>query len=73
MIGGVYTPPDLRGRGYARTAVAMHLNEAQGWGIKRAVLSAANVAALKAYAAIGFTQVGEFMIIFYNTPQVAHV
>lgn len=73
MIGGVYTPSALRGRGYARAAVAMHLNEAQGWGIKRAVLSAANTAAIKAYRAIGFTQVGEFMIIFYTTPQVAHV
>lgn len=73
MIGGVYTPPSLRARGYARAAVAMHLVEARAWGIKRAVLSAANDAVIKAYRAIGFTRVGEFMVIFYTTPQVAHV
>lgn len=72
MVGGVYTPADMRGRGYARAAVAMHLAEARKNGTTRAVLSAANVAAATAYTAVGFEQVGEFMIILYDTPEVAH-
>lgn len=73
MIGGVYTPSALRGRGYAKTALAMHLAEAHTKGIRRAVLSAANASAAKAYTAIGFQQVGEFMIVLYDQPQVHHV
>lgn len=73
MIGGVYTPAHLRGRGFARTALALHLAEARSKGVKCAVLSAANAIAAKAYIAIGFQQIGEFMIVLYDTPQTAHV
>ncbi len=72
MIGGVYTPSALRGRGFARAAVSMHLAQARETGIKTAVLSAANVAAAAAYIAIGFQQVGQFMIILFDKPQVIH-
>ncbi|MGL4279266.1 MAG: GNAT family N-acetyltransferase, partial [Albidovulum sp.] len=54
QIGGVYTLPDLRGRGYARAAVALHLAEGRQKGIRRALLFAANAAAARAYQAIGF-------------------
>lgn len=73
MIGGVFTHKYLRGRGYAGRAVAMHLAQARAQGVQRAVLSAANVAAAKAYANIGFRQVGEFMIVYYDKPEVSHV
>lgn len=73
MIGGVFTPAHLRGRGYAGRAVAMHLAQARGQGVKRAVLSAASVAAAKVYANIGFRQIGEFMIVYYENPEVSHV
>lgn len=72
MVGGVFTPAHLRGRGYAWRAVAMQLAQARAGGVQRAVLSAANVAAAKAYATIGFRQVGEFMIVFYDKPEVSH-
>jgi GNAT superfamily N-acetyltransferase len=73
MIGGVYTPAHLRGRGFARAALALHLTEACNKGVKRAVLSAANAIAAKAYIAVGFQQIGEFMIVLYDTPQSIHV
>jgi predicted GNAT family acetyltransferase len=73
MIGGVYTPKYLRGRGFARAALALHLAEARSKGVKRAVLSAANAIAAKTYTAIGFQQIGDFMIVLYDTPQTSNV
>ncbi len=73
MVGGVYTPAAARGKGYAKVALALHLADAHLKGVKRAVLSAANVSAARAYSAIGFRQVGEFGLVMYHNPQVAHV
>jgi GNAT superfamily N-acetyltransferase len=70
QIGGVYTPPDLRSRGYARCALALHLQEAARQGVTQAVLFAANTAAETAYRAIGFQRSGSFAIAFYDDPQV---
>ena len=70
QIGGVYTPPDLRNNGYARTAVALHLAKS---GASQSVLFAANEAAARAYRAIGFAPNGHFAIAFYDAPQVIHV
>ena len=58
QIGGVYTPPGLRGLGLARRAVALHLAEARALGVGRAVLSASSTAAVRAYEAIGFARSG---------------
>lgn len=69
QIGGVYTPPPLRSRGYARAAVALHLAEARAQGVETAILFAANPAAAKAYTAIGFQQIGTFAVAVYETPQ----
>lgn len=66
QIGGVYTPLDLRGRGLARAAVALHLAEAQRNGVRRAVLFAANDAAARAYQAIGFKPNGRMSMILYR-------
>lgn len=60
QIGGVFTPPDLRGRGCARKAVALHLLEAQRDGATQSVLTSANAAATRAYAALGYRQIGYF-------------
>lgn len=73
QIGGVYTPPALRGRGYARIALAMHLTEVAARGVTKAVLSAANESAARAYRALGFERAGDFAMVVYETPQVAHV
>lgn len=62
QIGGVYTPPPLRGRGHARRAVALHLAEARDKGARRAILFSASPAAEAAYRAIGFERIGDWTL-----------
>lgn len=71
QIGGVFTPPELRGNGYAKVALSLHLQEAQRTGVEGAVLSAANASAAKVYEALGFQRNGDFALVIYDTPQVA--
>lgn len=66
QIGGVYTPPELRGQGLARRAVALHLKEARDKGAMRAILFAASAAAVKAYQSIGFLPCGQFAMAFFD-------
>lgn len=63
QIGGVWTPPALRGRGYARCAVAGSLLVAQP---ERAVLFTpeTNAPAIRAYESLGFRRVGEYGLLF---------
>ena len=68
QVGGVYTPPDLRGRGQARLAVALHLAEARAAGAARAVLFAASPAAARAYRSIGFRPNGSFALVLFAAP-----
>jgi GNAT superfamily N-acetyltransferase len=68
QVGGVYTPPALRGRGHARLAVALHLSEARARGVRRAVLFAAGPAAARAYRAIGFRPNGRFALVLFISP-----
>jgi GNAT superfamily N-acetyltransferase len=68
QVGGVYTPPDHRNRGHARTAVALHLAEARKQGCARAVLFAATPAAARAYRAIGFQPSEPFTLFLLSTP-----
>jgi len=65
QIGGVWTPPELRGRGYARSVVAGSLLAARKQGIARAVLFAdpANAAARRAYLFLGFRIVGDYGLV----------
>ncbi len=69
QIGGVWTPPDLRNRGYARSAVAGHLLDAQAAGVERAILftSIDNLAAQRAYEALGFEKSGRYGLVFFET------
>ncbi len=69
QIGGVYTPPELRGRGFARLAVALHLIEARNAGVARAVLFAASDAAARAYISIGFQPAGHYSLILFKHPE----
>ncbi|WP_367646850.1 GNAT family N-acetyltransferase [Ruegeria arenilitoris] len=69
QIGGVYTPPNLRGRGYARLAVALHLIQARNGGASRAVLFAASDSAARAYMGIGFKPAGQFSLILFTNPE----
>jgi GNAT superfamily N-acetyltransferase len=70
QIGAVYTPPALRGKGYARRAVALHLEQARTTGVRRATLFASAQNAIAAYTAVGFRQIGEWVLAIFKTPQV---
>lgn len=69
QVGGVYVPPEWRGRGYARAAVALHLSEARWTGVTRATLFAASDMAARAYRAIGFQQIGQYYLCLFDGPQ----
>lgn len=66
QVGGVFIPHNLRGRGYARRAVALHLAEAREAGVTRSVLFAASDSATRAYIANGFAPAGKFALIFFQ-------
>jgi uncharacterized protein len=76
QIGGVYTPPALRGRGYARCVVAQSLLDAHADGVRQAVLFTphTNHAAQRAYRALGFEAIGEYGLLLLKEdsgPQTA--
>lgn len=68
QIGNVFTPPQFRSRGYARFVVAGALDYARRDGTSMAVLFTpeSNAAALAAYAALGFTAVGQYAMLLYK-------
>jgi uncharacterized protein len=65
QLGGIYTPPELRGRGFARVAVAASLLAARDRGASRAVLFTNNPSAVRTYEAVGFERVGDFGLILF--------
>lgn len=71
QVGGVYTPPERRGRGHARRVVALHLDEARRAGVRKAVLFSASQSASRAYRAIGFQQIGEWTLFLTSGQAVA--
>lgn len=68
QVGNVWTPPDLRSRGYGRAVVAGALAFARQAGATLAVLFTPvdNEAARTAYAALGFTPVGDYAILLFK-------
>ena len=68
QIGGVWTPPELRGRGYGRTAVAASLLGVRTEGVHRAILFTGddNIPAVKAYTALGFRRIGDHRIVLHR-------
>lgn len=71
QIGGVFTPPELRSRGYGRAVVAGSLALARETGVVRSVLFTENdnVAAQRAYEALGYAAVGDYALVFFNEGQ----
>lgn len=67
QIGGVWTPRDKRGRGYARAVVAGALIAARDDGARLAVLFTGkeNEPARRAYLALGFQIIGDYAILLY--------
>lgn len=69
QIGGVYTPPALRGRQHVRRAVALHLAQARANGVTRATLFSASDMANRAYQSLGFERIGDWTLLFFKEPQ----
>lgn len=71
QIGNVWTPPALRGRGYARSVVAGALALAAQAGVGEAILSTGrdNVAAQAAYRGIGFQLAGDYATVMLACPE----
>ena len=63
QIGGVWTPPEARGRGYARAVVAGSLLEARGRGVTRAVLFTHDPSARRASEALAIRAVGTYGLV----------
>jgi GNAT superfamily N-acetyltransferase len=63
QLGGIYTPAELRGRGYAKCAVAASLLAARERGVSRAVLFTQNPSAARSYEAVGFRALGDYGLI----------
>ena len=66
QLGGIYTPPGLRGRGYAKVAVAASLVVARERGASRAVLFTNNPSASRTYEALGFRRVGDYALVLFR-------
>jgi len=66
QVGGVFTPPPGRGRGFARRAVAAHLDEAFAGGAENAILFSATETASRTYRAIGFKHIGASRIVLFG-------
>ena len=63
QLGGIYTPPELRGRGFAKVAVAASLLAGRERGSERAVLFTNNPSAARTYEALGFRRIGDYALI----------
>lgn len=65
QVGGVWTPPELRNRGYGRTVVAASLLDARAGGAETAILftGEGNLPAQRAYEALGFRHVGDYRLL----------
>jgi predicted GNAT family acetyltransferase len=70
QVGGVWTPPQFRRRGYGRCVVAASLLDARAEGAQTAILFTGqeNIAAQKAYTALGFRHIGDYRILLLRQP-----
>lgn len=70
QIGGVFTPPALRARGFARAVVAGALLAAHDDGVVRSILFTGrdNDHARRAYLSLGYRIVGDYGIVFLAEP-----
>lgn len=70
QVGGVWTPPEFRSRGYGRAVVAASLLDARQQGVQEAILftDEENVPAQRAYEALGFEEIGDYRLLFLKVP-----
>lgn len=71
QLGGVYTPPLLRSRGYGRAVVAGALLRARERGVRASVLFTPtdNTPAQRAYRALGYERVGDYALMLFADPK----
>jgi len=67
-VGPVYTPPELRGQGYAKAITSASLDIVKSEGIKYAGLFARNPIAMQAYEKLGFKRIGDWKMDLLKTP-----
>lgn len=67
QVGGVYTPPEYRNRGYGRAIVAGSLLESRTRGVEKAIRFTGTdmPAAQKMYRALGFRPIGEYGLVIF--------
>jgi predicted GNAT family acetyltransferase len=71
QVGGVYTPPEHRRRGYSRAVMQRLFADAAGpLGLHTLILftGEGNVEAQRMYEQLGFERIGHFGLIFGKTP-----
>ena len=66
QVGGVFTPPELRARGYGRAVVAGALSIARGQGVQESLLFTQNPLAERAYQAIGYRRVADYYLALFH-------
>ncbi len=68
QVGGVFTPPENRNRGYAKITVAGALLHARNQGVDTAILftDQHNHPAQRVYESLGFTAIGDYGIVFFT-------
>jgi GNAT superfamily N-acetyltransferase len=65
QLGGIFTPPELRGRGHAKAAIAAQLLASRARGVTRAVLFTSGAKAIRCYEGLGFRRVGDFGLVLW--------
>jgi predicted GNAT family acetyltransferase len=70
QIGGVFTPPELRCRGYGRAVVAASLLDARAEGVESSILftGVENIPAQRSYEALGYRHIGDYRLILMRAP-----
>jgi ribosomal protein S18 acetylase RimI-like enzyme len=66
QLGGIYTPPELRGRGFARVVIAASLVSMRERGAARSVLFTNNPSAIRTYEALGFRPIGDYALVLFR-------
>ena len=68
QVGGVYTPPALRGKSYARSALAGSLLKVREQGVGRSILFTPedNFAAQACYQKLGYKEIGQYSIVLFG-------
>lgn len=67
QLGGIFTPPEHRGRSHAKRAIAAQLAAARDGGATRSVLFTQNPSAVRCYEGLGFERLSEFALVLLES------